>query len=645
MTQNDDLPLGSLNHEFYATVKRHRHRVAFERLSPAQAGEVTFGEMLDRVEAFAAGLLHLGLHLRGRVALVADNRLDWFVADRGTLMAGGVDVPQPRDIGGTALLRILRHSGSRIAVVEGVKNRQQIQQWAVEGLLPRLHHVVRFVEEEEEAVGPVPELGFGRLLDLGRSWLMSSPDAVLTVAARSHPDSLATIVYTSGTTGSPKGVVLTHGNILHNIRVIPGILDLNARDRYLSILPAWHMFERTLEYILLHCGATVIYTSRRRIKADLKNARPTITALVPRILEMIYQDIQKKVQGAGGLRRALARLSFAVSRARGAALSRSRGFSDDTACSGAAFRRLQGLFTSALLALPHALLDPLVNARIRQALGPTLRMAVSGGGALAVHIDEMLNALGFSTLVGYGLTETSPVVSVRTHRKNVIGTIGLPIPETEVEIRDAGGDPVGPDTTGLVFIRGPQVMRGYFRDHALARQVLTSDGWFNSGDLGSIRPDGEIRITGRAKDTIVLLSGENVEPLPLETSILRSPYIDQAMVMGQDMKELCVLVVPDSEAIAAFVRDSSLPGTTLEDWIDHRPVQDLLQSEIRARTSVSEGFSSFEKVNRVHLLSRPFSIEDGTLTHTLKLRRNVVMERYAGVFGPLRDLSSGSGYA
>ncbi|MBN2489417.1 MAG: AMP-binding protein [Planctomycetes bacterium] len=629
MTAADRDPFRSLNHEFHATTTRHAGRVAFERTDSNHEHPVTYGALRARVDAFAAGLAALGLRPQDRVALVADNRLDWFVADRGILLAGGIDVPQPAGIGDRALELVLRHSGSRMAVVEGPANRDRIQAWAAAGRLPRLVGLVRLGESEAPSDGPLPESGFEEVAESGRVRLAAAPDEVADRAAWARPGTPATIVYTSGTTGTPKGVVLTHGNILHNIRVIPAVLDLGAGDRYLSILPAWHMFERTLEYILLHCGATLIYTSRRRFKQDLVEARPTVTAVVPRLLEMVHGEIQRRVAAAGRGRRALARSAFAVAVARARAQQHWRGVSEETVGGGARRRRLAGLAVWLGLAAPHALLDRLVCARLRQALCPTLRMAVSGGGALPRHIDEFLNAIGFPVLVGYGLTETAPVVSARTPEANPFGTIGKPLPETEVEIRGAAGVPVAPGAVGVIHIRGPQVMRGYFRRRALTRRVRAPDGWLDSGDLGVRRPDGEIRITGRAKDTIVLRSGENVEPQPLEASILRSPYIEQVVLVGQDRKELGALIVPAAEAIAALARREKLPGDDLESWLGHDRVARRLLAEVRSRTARAAGFATHEAVRRIHVLTAPFSVEDGTLTPTLKLRRDVVLERYA----------------
>lgn len=593
--------LRSLNHEFYGTAERFGNRVAFTRRDADTDEPTTFAAAADRAERFAAGLRALGLRARGRVALIADNNLRWFVADRGTLLARGVDVPQPRDVAPATLQHVLCHSGATIAVVEGADNRARIHDWVREGRLPRLTHVIRFDDDDPTPDPAVPEHAFDDVEQLGAD----ARDGIRATALGAHERNLATIVYTSGTTGAPKGVVLTHANILHNIRVIPAHLALHAGDHYLSILPAWHMFERTLEYTLLHCGASVTYTSRRRFRKDLTDVRPTVAAFVPRILEMIHADLTRKVAAATGARGRLARTAIAVARRRHAARLAARGLADG----GGAAGRLGGAAVALALAPAHALFERLVYRKIRDVIGPTLRMTVSGGGALAPHIDALLNAIGYTVVVGYGLTETAPVVSVRTPSRNPIGTIGLPLPETEIAIRrEAGAD--GP---GRIAIRGPQVMRGYFRDRALTATVVDAQGWFDSGDLGTQRPDGELRITGRAKDTIVLRSGENVEPQPIETSLLQSPWIEQVVVVGQDHKELAALVVPDREALPPDATDLTA----------------LLEGEVRRRSGPAAGFRAFETVRRVHVLDAPFTVEDGSLTHTLKLRRNVIAERHA----------------
>lgn len=623
----------SLNHEFYDTCRRHANSIAFHRRDadakpPARGAdapgaapdgsakqlhsepraELTHAEVLVEVEAFAAGLIELGLNPRGRVALIADNRFNWYVADRAVLLAGGIDVPQPRETAPAALRHVLRHSGARIAIVEGSDNRARIREMARAGELPRLEVVIRFRDDEDAdepdaAEGGPRELGFRDVVDLGRIKRDAAPTTVRTLAEQARGDTIATIVYTSGTTGAPKGVVLTHGNILHNIRVVPDVLEIVPSDRYLSILPAWHMFERTLEYIILNSGASIVYSSKRRIKVDLAEARPTITAFVPRILEMIHGDVARTVASAPAARRLLCRTAFSVAGLR-------REWRERAADGPSPAGRVGWRVGTFALAPVHRALERLVIRKVRAKLGPSLRLTISGGGALPRHIDAFLNSIGFTVLVGYGLTETAPVVSVRRPEENPVGTIGPPLPETEVEARPLPDDP----KRGVLYIRGPQVMRGYFRDRPLTGRVLDDQGWFDSGDLGTVRPDRHIVITGRAKDTIVLRSGENVEPAPIEASILRSPLIEQVMLVGQDAKELAALVVPTDDA-----RSSDTAGALAK----------TIEDEVRARSGTAAGFKSYESVRRTKLLESPFSVEDGTLTPTLKIRRNVIAERYA----------------
>jgi long-chain acyl-CoA synthetase len=364
-----------------------------------------------------------------------------------------------------------------------------------------------------------------------------------------------------------------------------------------------------MDYLALSVGGELVYTSRRRIKEDLKEVRPTIFAAVPRIWESLHDGIISHCDKLPGIKRGLMHDVLTTCRQVGSSRA---GF----------WQRLKHAVYR------RTLLRPLENVT-----GGRLRIAVSGGGALPPHVDHCLLGIGLPLLNGYGLTETSPVVAVRPPNDNRAGTIGLPIPHTEVEIRDPEGRPVGRGKTGVLWVRGPQVMRGYYRSPDLTEAVLSPDGWFNSGDLAHIDDKGHIVITGRAKDTIVLAGGENVEPEPVETGIKASPLIDQAVVLGQDEKSLGAILIPMLDGLARRVpreawdeRDGELHG---------KDVHVLFRQELDRLLTRQAGFRPCERVTRFRLRTEPMTVENGLLTPTLKVKRREVERRMANTIARL----------
>jgi long-chain acyl-CoA synthetase len=361
------------------------------------------------------------------------------------------------------------------------------------------------------------------------------------------------------------------------------------------------MYERIMDYLALATGAQLVYTDRRRIKEDLAAVRPTIFAAVPRIWEMLHDGLVNHSLKLPGMRGALLRKGIALSRAVG------------------------GRQASLPQRLAHAALRPLVLQKILANFGGRLRLCVSGGGALPRHVDETLLGIGLPLLNGYGLTETSPVASVRLPQANDPGHIGPPLPETQIEARRADGSPCATAETGVLWIRGPQVMRGYYENPRKTAEVLTGDGWFNSGDLGHRDTRGNIWITGRAKDTIVLAGGENVEPEPVETLIKTSPFVDQAVCVGQDQKGLGAFLVPNPEAL-----EQRVPRT---EWdprggeLHGKAVHALLRTELDRLLVRENGCRPCERVTTFRVLAEPLTPENGLLTQTLKVRRHVVAER------------------
>ncbi|HEX15800.1 MAG TPA: long-chain fatty acid--CoA ligase [Deltaproteobacteria bacterium] len=524
------------------TVERQPDRVALRQ------GEQTFtyGRMWMESGALARGLRELGLKKGEKAFLLCDNRPEWLICDLGILRAGGVDVPRGSVSPARELRELLLHSDSTMLIVERPELLERF------GRLPPLRAVILI---EGEAPGAT------RLRDI----LQGAPSEMGDLGPSQEGD-LATILYTSGTTGRPKGVMLTHGNLVANARQALRTLPIYPEDLLLAILPLWHAFERMVEYTGLAAGAGVFYTDLRRLAEDLKRVRPTVLAAVPRI----WEAVRRKAKVPKTLLEA-------------------------------AFRWRQRRH---ILSLPLFLIGELLAfRRLRKALGGRLRLAISGGGSLPREVDRFFKACGITLLNGYGLTEASPIVSVRTPERNPLGTVGRPLPGTEVRVE------------GTIRIRGPQVMKGYYKDPEATAQVL-EDGWLDTGDLGAITPEGDLIITGRAKDTIVLLSGENVEPEPIEERLRESPLIEDAIVLGQDRKHLVALFLPSGE----------LKGMGCEE------VRGLIHREVERLVNRDPCFRPEERIVRFALLERPLSEEhlegEPLLTPTLKKRRHLIELRF-----------------
>lgn len=583
-------------------VRAHGERVFLPRRRARVVEPVTFRRLLQDAELVAAGMLDLGLQRGDRVGILADNRYEWLLADLGTVWFGGVDVPRGSDTTPTEIEFILRHSGSRAVFVDDDRLALAVMQRRAQ--LPQLQHVIAM----SQATAVPGVLSLHDLMEQGRRRLQVSKDLVRTAARSVRPDDLLTIVYTSGTTADPKGVMLTHSNVLANVQAVTEVLDITAQDSFLSVLPAWHMYERIMDYLALTAGGQLVYTDRRHIKEDLQQVAPTVFAAVPRIWETIHDSLVAYAIKMDGMRGKMLRRTLSLCREIGGGRATMLG-------------RLQ------MLALGS------VRKRLLAVTGGRLRLAVSGGGSLPRHVDETLLGIGLPLLNGYGLTETSPVASVRLPGQNCAGTIGPPLPGTEIVARGQDGSVMGPGATGVLWIRGPQVMRGYYENPHKTAEVLESTGWFNSGDLGHVDSRGRVWITGRAKDTIVLAGGENVEPEPVETVLKTSPLIEQVVCVGQDQKSIGALIVPSFEVL-----EQSVPRNLWDErhgMLTGRPIHDLLRKEIDRLITRDNGFRPCDRIGAFRVLVEPLTVENGFLTPTLKIRRHIVHERHAAILAAM----------
>jgi long-chain acyl-CoA synthetase len=580
---------------------------------------LTYQEVATQIQLFATGLQSLGIEPHSGVALFADNSPRWLIADQGIMLSGAFNAVRSSQADTQELLSILANSQAKVLVIEDIKTLKKLSDKLVD---LSISLIILLSDENPELEIPIKLINFTQTIDLGRS-------ATFTPAALKKTD-LATLIYTSGTSGNPKGVMLSHGNLLHQVNtcgtVIPGYPGLEV----LSILPSWHSYERSCEYYLLSQGCTQIYTNIRYFKQDLKDYQPKCLVVVPRLLESLYEGIQKQFREQSASQQKLVNTCLDLSKKYIEARRIVQGLSLECLTPSLG-QKLQASAQMSVLAPLHAIADKLVYTKIRAATGGKIQNIISGGGSLAKHLDLFFEIVGINILVGYGLTETSPITHVRRPWQNIRLTSGKPLPGTEIKIVDVETrKPVLIGQKGLVLIRGPQVMQGYYRDPEATAKAIDPEGWFNSGDLGMLTPNNDLTITGRAKDTIVLSNGENIEPTPIEDACLRSQYISQIVLVGQDQKSLGALIVPNSETLQVWLESQNLPLDTATNP-DSSQILDLFRDELSREVKNRPGYRADDKIAVIKLVLEPFSIENGLLTQTMKIRRPVVMERYHGM--------------
>ena len=593
----------------------------------------SFRELYETGLNLATALVALGVKARDHVGIISDNRLEWMICDYGILLAGAADVPRGTDITEGEMAYILTHADVRVVFVENLTTLEKLDRC-------RIRHLEKVIVMSS---GGQPRAGVLRLEDViadGAQRRAAGDRSAEERAAAVLPTDLFTIIYTSGTTGTPKGVQLTHANMCSQIENLP--FQIEPGDRTLSILPIWHSYERIFEMVAIAMGACTHYTSLRAIGEDLKVVRPTLMASAPRLWESLYQKILSNVKSAPAPRRALFHAAYRCARNVHRAERFFLGQELDMKGRGPA-ERLR-------LAIPHALawllsivplriFDPLVLKKLRGIVGGEFRGTISGGGALQPHVDEFFNFIGIPVLEGYGMTETSPVLAVRTWKNLVIGTVGHPYPDTKIRIVSLqNGETLYPNRAkraggrglrGEIHVQGPQVMRGYYKDPEGSARVLR-DGWMNTGDIGMMTFNNCLKILGRSKETIVLLSGENVEPVPIEARLTGSPLIEHCMVVGQDQKALGALIVPALEGFRA----AGIACATAAELVNREDAHRLLEADIRRLISSETGFKPFERIASWRFVPKAFEVGD-EMTNTFKLKRHVITDRYAPIIAEM----------
>lgn len=577
---------------------------------------VPYSEVFADVNALAASLSQRGIKRGDLVGLISDNRSEWLVTDLAILTLGAADVPRGRDAMPYELSFILSITEASYCFVENAVQLRKILN--LKEKLPLLKHLIvmdkEFTSESlgnTEVPADVEVLLFSDLLCEGRLLLndFAQKKHIAEERKKGRPDEVATVIFTSGTTGDPKGVVLTHENFAFQLEELPKIITRFAPgQKWLSVLPVWHSFERILQYTIVSQASTIAYSKPLGsiLLADLQAVNPHWMGSVPRIWEAVKAGVFGSMKNKSPVSQKL--FKFFVSIAYLYDKNKDLLLGDV-----ATFKKrsrfvdvLRSLLPTIMLYPLYKLGDHLVYGKIKEKLGKNFMAGVSGGGSLSEGVDRFFSSIGIKLLDGYGLTESSPVIAVRHFDHSVKRTVS-PLGNTEVKIVDEQGNTVKPGEKGLLMVRGKQVMRGYYKRPDLTAKVLSPDGWLNTGDLGIWTHEGQFSIAGRAKDTIVLSGGENLEPVPIEAKLCECDMIEQAVVVGQDMKYLGALVVLNKKLVEEYLTEHHIPY--LADSLSKmKEVHELIAARINEIINAKHGFKSFEHISRFAIITKPFEI-------------------------------------
>lgn len=550
---------------------------------------ISTGEFGAGIKHLSLGLKALGFEAGQKLCLLSENRPEWTMTDLATLCAGGLTVPIYTTLVAEQIRYIIDDSDATVAVVSNADHWKKI-----EPLRPGLTKVKHYITFADEA--PAGVLTLKEVMEKGRAAAESKPGLFDELVARVKPGNEATLIYTSGTTGVPKGVILTHDNLISNIKTAAAIIEFTEKDTVLSFLPLSHILERTVMFAFIFKGCTIAFAeSVEAVAKNLLQVRPHIMVSVPRVFEKIYTKVMDQVLASPAVRRKIFFWALKVGKAYGAA-------------------KLAGKPVSGGLRFRRSIAAKLVFSKIIAKTGGRIRFFVSGGAPLSKDIAEFFYAMGLVILEGYGLTETSPMLSINTFEHIRLGTVGKPVPGVDIKIA----------SDGEILARGPNIMKGYYKKEAETREVFEG-GWFKTGDIGRFDPDGFLVITDRKKDLLVTSGGKNIAPQPIENLLKTSPYIASGVVIGDRKRFIAALVVPNFEKLQEYARAQGIAFSSLDDLCRDRRIVGFLKAEVDRATPL---LASYEKIKKIAILPRDFEIEKGEITPSLKVRRANVTAEY-----------------
>jgi len=554
-------------------------------------------ELREMVECFALGLMELGIRERDRVGIVSENRVKWIIADLGILSIGAVNVPIFPTLSWKQEGYIFGNCSATAVVVSNNFQLQKILEFKKD--MPSLRHVI--VMNNDFTTTDVSVKSMADVMQRGKE-LRTSEERKLLLRERMNrinTDDLATIIYTSGTTGDPKGVMLTHKNILSNIEGVFDAIPLSDKDTFLSFLPMCHSYERTTGYYssLATGGTVALAESLETVAANLQEVKPTMMTTVPRLLEIVKKKIYANIENESAAKKKIFNFSIDVGRRY-------------------VRKNLNKEKIPLTLKVQHALADKLVFSKIRERFGGNLRMFVSGGAALSDDVCEFFLASGMTVIEGYGLTEASPVISANRLDNIEIGSIGKPFFNVEVKFLD----------DGELLVRGPNVMKGYWDDPVATNEAIDEEGWLYTGDIGKFTERGNLKITDRKKHILVSSGGKNIAPQPIENLLSQSPFIEQCILIG-DKREYCTaLITPDFDQLTKLANNFGIKFENVSELISNDKIIRTIKQDI---DRLQKDLAKYERVRKFSLLSQPFTVENGDLSPKMSVKRFVVERKFA----------------
>lgn len=596
---------------------------------------VTYIQLYEKVKATAAMLSSMGLKRGDVVTLISDNRAEWMNLDLAILALGASDAPRGRDAMDYEIEYIATVTESRFVVLE---NTELVRRFLSYAEKTACEHIILIdntkapLREEEYVKAEEKKIKitlFSRMLEEGLDVLKDKNEQIEHEILLGSEDDVATIIFTSGTTGMPKGVVITHGAILYQLERIREIKDdIAPQSRWLAVLPVWHSFERLVQYVILYYSDIIAYSKPigKIMLTDMAHVKPQYICSVPRIWETVKAGVYQSLKNKKKIEKKLFAFFLKCGEIRMAFKERFDSCIPD-------YKKRSRIFDKLVSIIPLIIFTPLqkigkrlVFSQITSKLGGAFIAGISGGGSMNRDVQNFFKAMDVKVIDGYGLTETSPLVAAQHEKKTKRGVLTA-LSGTEVKVVNEDGKEVERGEKGVLLVRGPQVMKGYYKRDDLTKAVIDKDGWFNTGDLARMTRSGDFAIVGRAKDTIVLSGGENIEPVPIESALNQSEYIESAVAVGQDKKYLAALIVIDQKNVERYLKDNHIPYVNRENLSDMEEVKALINSEVFNIVSTKNGFKSFEQIKRTALLSKSFAVGD-ELSAKQELKRFVIADKY-----------------